>query len=85
MTRAVAIVGDGPGGLAASMLLAASGAQVTVYERGLQVGGRSGRIAFDGYRLDRGPTFFLCPRVIEEIFAHCGHAHANTYGPAASP
>ncbi len=72
MKRSVAIIGAGPGGLAAAMLLAAAGADVTVYERGPNVGGRSRRLEFDGYRFDTGPTFFLYPRIIEEIFEHCG-------------
>lgn len=73
MTRSVAIVGAGPGGLAAAMLLAASGASVTMFERGREAGGRSGRLDLQGYRFDTGPTFFLYPRIIEEVFAHCGH------------
>ena len=55
------------------MLLAASGAKVTLLDRAGQVGGRSGRIDLDGFRFDTGPTFFLYPRVIEEIFASCGY------------
>lgn len=55
------------------MLLAASGAKVKLLERSRQVGGRSGRLDLDGFRFDTGPTFFLYPRVIEEIFAACGY------------
>lgn len=72
MSRTVAIVGSGPGGLAAAMLLAAGGADVTLFERGSQVGGRSRRLSIGDYRFDTGPTFFLYPRIIEEVFAHCG-------------
>jgi len=72
MSRTVEIVGAGPGGLASAMLLAASGAKVTVRDRCTQIGGRSGRIDLEGYTFDTGPTFFLYPRIIEEIFAHCG-------------
>ncbi len=76
MTNSVAIIGAGPGGLAAAMLLAAAGADVTVHERLDHVGGRSATIQADSkagpFRFDRGPTFFLYPRVLEEIFAACG-------------
>lgn len=72
MTAAAVIVGAGPGGLAAAMLLAASGREVTVLEQGDRVGGRSRRIDQDGYRFDTGPTFFIYPRVLEEIFRTCG-------------
>lgn len=54
------------------MLLAAAGADVTVLEKGGRVGGRSRALRADGYRFDTGPTFFLYPRIIAEIFATCG-------------
>jgi phytoene desaturase len=69
----VSIVGAGPGGLAAAMILAAAGARVTVFERDSVVGGRTRTVtAPGGYRFDIGPTFFLYPRVLREIFAACG-------------
>ncbi len=72
MTRRIAIVGAGPGGLAAAMLLSRAGAAVTVFERHGKVGGRSASIEGGGFRFDMGPTFFLYPRVLEDIFAACG-------------
>ncbi|MFT8244806.1 phytoene desaturase family protein [Roseomonas sp. BN140053] len=69
----VAIVGAGPGGLAAAMLLASRGVRVTVLEKDGVVGGRTRTLtAPGGYRFDLGPTFFLYPRILEEIFAECG-------------
>jgi phytoene desaturase len=69
----VAIIGAGPGGLAAAMLLAASGARVTVHEKDDVVGGRTRTLTTpEGYRFDLGPTFFLYPRILKEIFARCG-------------
>ncbi|MGG5817628.1 phytoene desaturase family protein [Falsiroseomonas sp. HW251] len=69
----IAIVGAGPGGLAAAMLLAASGARVTVYERDPVVGGRTRTLTTeDGYSFDLGPTFFLYPRILKEVFQRCG-------------
>lgn len=72
----VAVIGAGPGGLASAMLLAASGASVTVYEAGPTVGGRTSRVRLDSsagaFGVDRGPTFFLMPYVLEEIFAATG-------------
>ncbi len=69
----VAVVGAGPGGLASALLLAAEGVKVTLFERDGVVGGRTQ--TFDtpeGYRFDLGPTFFLYPKVLAEIFASCG-------------
>lgn len=69
----VTVIGAGPGGLASAILLASSGLQVTVLERLPQVGGRTGSWEADGFRFDIGPTFFLYPRVLEEIFASAGY------------
>ncbi len=80
-TRRVGIVGAGPGGLAAAMLLATTGAEVTLHERLSRVGGRSGTIAAMSqsgeFRFDMGPTFFLYPRVLEDVFAACGVSLAD--------
>ncbi len=60
------------------MLLTRAGADVTVFERLKRVGGRSGTILapLEGsdqqFRFDMGPTFFLYPRVLADIFAACG-------------
>lgn len=71
--RRVIIVGAGPGGLATAMLLAKAGVQVTVVEKHGRVGGRTATMEQDGYKFDIGPTFFLYPRVLKEIFAECGY------------
>ncbi|MGE0491473.1 MAG: phytoene desaturase family protein [Vulcanimicrobiota bacterium] len=68
----IVIVGAGPGGLAAAMLLAHAGLKVTVVERLPRVGGRCSAIETDGFRFDCGPTFFLYPRILEEIFKTVG-------------
>ncbi|MAS62175.1 MAG: phytoene desaturase [Euryarchaeota archaeon] len=68
----VVIVGAGPGGLAASLLLAHSGLNVTVIEKSDAVGGRTRLIQKDGFTFDRGPTFFHFPEVCEEIFQAIG-------------
>src|SRR5262245_2899944 len=72
MSRRALIIGAGPGGLACAMLLARAGLSVTVLERQPHVGGRTSSIVTDGFRFDRGATFFLYPRVLEEIFRACG-------------
>ncbi len=72
MEKKVIIVGAGPGGLAAALLLAAAGMKVKVVERLDVVGGRTSSIEADGFRFDLGPTFFLYPRVLEEIFEAAG-------------
>ena len=69
----VVIAGAGPGGLAAAMLLAHAGSDVVVLERKDRVGGRSAALRGGGFRFDLGPTFFLYPQILAEIFAACGH------------
>jgi phytoene desaturase len=72
-TRRAVIVGAGPGGLAASILLAKSGVDVIIVEKRSTPGGRTSAIEQDGFRFDIGPTFFLYPRVLREIFAAAGY------------
>lgn len=71
-TQKVVVIGAGPGGLAASILLAKSGVEVTVVEKRSTVGGRTSTIEREGFKFDTGPTFFLYPRVLREIFAAAG-------------
>jgi phytoene desaturase len=72
MSKRVLIVGAGPGGLATAMLLAKAGLEVTVLEKQPRVGGRTSPIEGDGFRFDLGPTFFLYPQILEEIFRDVG-------------
>jgi phytoene desaturase len=69
----VVVVGAGPGGLAVAMLLAGQGVEVVVVERDRVVGGRTRTLETpEGFRFDLGPTLFLYPKVLREIFAACG-------------
>jgi len=72
MSRSVIIIGAGPGGLASAMLLAKGGTEVVVLEKQPRVGGRTSVIESDGYRFDLGPTFFLYPQILQEIFREVG-------------
>ncbi len=72
MTKQAIIIGAGPGGLASAILLAAAGLRVKILERLPVLGGRTSAIEAEGYRFDLGPTFFLYPRVLDEIFRTAG-------------
>ncbi|MFN2974334.1 phytoene desaturase family protein [Terriglobus aquaticus] len=74
MQKRVVVVGAGPGGLASAMLLAASGVDVTIVEKRDHAGGRTSTFEQDGFRFDYGPTFFLYPRVLSEIFSASGYS-----------
>lgn len=70
--KKIAVVGAGPGGLAAAVLLVSRGLDVTVYEAQDRIGGRSARITLGEHHFDTGPTFFLMPHVLDEIFSAVG-------------
>ncbi|MBM3846550.1 MAG: phytoene desaturase [Verrucomicrobia bacterium] len=72
MTKETIVIGAGPGGLATAILLAAAGVRVRILERLPVIGGRTSCIEADGFKFDLGPTFFLYPRVLEEIFRSAG-------------
>ncbi len=68
----VLIIGAGPGGLAAALLLAHAGLRVRIVERLPRVGGRCSALEADGFRFDLGATFFLYPLVLRRIFQLVG-------------
>lgn len=68
----VVIIGAGPGGLAAALQLAHAGLPVTILESRQEPGGRCSTLEADGYRFDVGPTFFLYPRILKEIYQSIG-------------
>lgn len=74
IARRAVVVGAGPGGLAAAMLLASQGYEVEVLEKNDRVGGRSSRITLGEYHFDRGATFLMMPHLLEELFTAAGRS-----------
>ena len=70
----ILIVGAGPGGLTAGMLLAHRGFRVTIVEKNDHVGGRNAELRLDGFSFDLGPTFLHQKFCLDEIFAETGRA-----------
>lgn len=70
--KSVAIIGAGPGGLSAAMLLAHNGYDVQIFERKAEVGGRNFGFSLNEFTFDLGPTFFMMTDVLEEIFVATG-------------
>jgi len=70
--KTVVIVGAGPGGLSAAMMLAHRGFQVTVLEKADRVGGRNAELKVGDYSFDTGPTFLHQKFTLDEIFAETG-------------
>ena len=68
----VVVVGAGPGGLTAAMILAHRGLKVTVLEAKDRVGGRNAAIELGPYTFDAGPTFLMLKSVLDEVFSEAG-------------
>ncbi len=70
--KKIVIIGAGPGGLTAGMLLASEGYQVEIFEKSNCVGGRNMNLEIEGYHFDIGPTFLLMKFVLDEMFQKAG-------------
>lgn len=66
------MIGAGPGGLAAAMLLAHRGVDVEVFEKQAVVGGRNAEVRLGDYRFDLGPTFLMMKFLLDELFEEAG-------------
>jgi phytoene desaturase len=75
--KTVAIVGAGPGGLAAAMLLAQRGFQVQVFEKQDVIGGRNAEVRLGEYSFDLGPTFLMMKFLLDELFAEGGRKSSD--------
>ncbi len=73
-SRKVAIVGAGPGGLTAGMLLTHRGLDVTVFEKEAVVGGRNASFVMDNTIFDIGPTFLMMKFLLDEVFEESGYS-----------
>ncbi|MBN1444066.1 MAG: phytoene desaturase [Planctomycetes bacterium] len=70
--RHIVVVGAGPGGLTAAMILAHRGFRVTVLEKAAEVGGRNAELRLGEYRFDIGPTFLMMKFLLDEMFEETG-------------
>jgi phytoene desaturase len=70
--KKIAIVGAGPGGLTAAMVLARRGYDVEVFEKEPTVGGRNGELTLGDFRFDIGPTFLMMKFVLDQAFEQAG-------------
>ena len=70
--KKVIVIGAGPGGLTAAMILAHRGFDVEVIEKADRVGGRSAELSVGDFRFDTGPTFLMMKFVLDEMFREAG-------------
>ena len=75
--KKVAIIGAGPGGLTAAMILAHRGFDVEVFEKDGVVGGRNKPVMMGDYTFDAGPTFLMMKYLLDDVFAAAGHASSD--------
>lgn len=78
MLPKITIIGAGPGGLTAGILLQKRGFNVTIYEKDDKPGGRNQAIHLDKYTFDTGPTFLMMKFFLDEIFKETGR-NINDY------
>ncbi len=71
-TKHIIIVGAGPGGLCAGMLLSQRGFKVSIFDKNPGVGGRNRAVRMNNFTFDTGPTFLLMKGVLDEMFELCG-------------
>jgi len=76
-SKKIIIIGAGPGGLSAGMLLAHRGFEVEIFEKENQVGGRNAAIKMDGFSFDIGPTFLMMKFILDELFEESGRKSEN--------
>jgi phytoene desaturase len=72
MSKKVVIIGAGPGGLTAGMILARRGLDVTIVEKQNRVGGRNAELKVGDFSFDTGPTFLHQKFTLDEVFAEAG-------------
>ena len=83
MGKKIAIVGAGPGGLTAAMILAKRGYDVEVFEKEPVVGGRNAELRLGDFRFDIGPTFLMMKFVLDKAFAEAATPAPRRHRPRA--
>ncbi|HXQ17661.1 MAG TPA: phytoene desaturase [Caulobacteraceae bacterium] len=77
MTRRVAVIGAGFGGLALAIRLQSAGIDTTLIEGRDKPGGRAYVWRDQGFTFDAGPTVITDPACIDELFALSGRKRAD--------
>jgi phytoene desaturase len=72
LNKKIVIIGAGPGGLTAGMILARNGYEVEMFEKNHHLGGRNSRMQVGDFQFDLGPTFLMLVELLEEVFQMSG-------------
>ena len=68
MSKRVAVIGSGLGGLSAAIHLARAGHSIDLFEKNSAPGGKMNLYEVGGYRFDTGPSLLTMPDVLLELF-----------------
>ncbi len=71
MKKSCAVIGSGIAGLAAAIRIASKGNAVDVYETNNYPGGKMKELNKEGFRFDMGPSIFMLPNLVDELFEIC--------------
>jgi diapolycopene oxygenase len=72
MRKRVAVIGAGLGGMAASIVCAAQGHEVTVFEKNAHAGGKCDILTSGGFTFDLGPSILILPSTMRMLFRIAG-------------
>lgn len=73
MSKSVAVIGSGLGGLSAAIDLRSRGFSVDLYEKNAYTGGKAGSLNVKGFTFDTGPSILTMPFVLEKIMKKAGY------------
>lgn len=79
MTKKVIIIGSGFAGLSAAAFMAKQGWNVKVIEKNPGPGGRAGQLVENGFKFDKGPSFYWMPEIFESFFNRFGKKVEDYY------
>lgn len=71
--KKIIVIGAGPGGLSAALMLQSKGFDVTLIEKDERVGGRSKKLSLGDFHFDLGPTFLMYIDVLKQVFSRSGY------------
>lgn len=79
MSKKAVVIGGGLSGLSCASLLSKQGYQVTLIEKNKDLGGRARVLKTNGFVFDMGPSWYLMPEVIENLFQALGHKTSDFF------
>lgn len=70
MSKKIAVIGGGLGGISAALYLSKYGYEIDIFEKNEKLGGKLNYTNNSGFYFDLGPSLLTMPFVVEDIFRH---------------